>query len=184
MILVDHQIRAAVENQAFSIDPFNPDRINPNSIDITLSDLFRYQRGFEKTPINPFLERDVTIGWKDHTGKITINPGQFILGSTAEKITLPNDLCAELNGKSSLARLGLDIHKTGGWIDAGFSGQITLELYNAGLRPIKLIPGMPIGQLVFHATEEAEKGYGDRTGSKYQDQAGPVGSRYYQNSQK
>jgi dCTP deaminase len=181
MVLVDHQIKAAILNEVLGVEPYREELVNPNSLDITLSKKFSFQKGYEKTPINPYNERDVTIGWVEQTGPVIISPGQLILGSTVEYISLPRTICAELNGKSSLARLGLQNHQTGGWIDCGFSGQITLELFNAGKRPIVLIPNMPIGQLVFHETEEAENGYGDRKSSKYQGQKGPVGSRYYLN---
>jgi len=183
MVLVDHQIKAAIENEILGIDPYNPDLINPNSIDVRLSDEFRDYRGYMATPIDPYDERDVMLGQVIRTGPLVLQRHESILASTIETITLPKTICAELNGKSSLARLGLQIHQTGGWVDAGFIGQITLELFNAGKRPLKLIPGMPIGQLVFHPTEEAEKGYGDRKSSKYQGQKGPVGSRYYLNKQ-
>lgn len=181
MVLVDHQIKAAIEDNVLGVDPYNSELVNSNSLDIRLSNSFLDYRGYMLTPINPFNERDVNLGLVERSGPIVLKRHESILASTIETISLPNFICAELTGKSSLARLGLQIHQTGGWIDCGFSGQITLELFNAGKRPIELIPNMPIGQLVFHETEEAEKGYGDRKSSKYQGQKGPVGSRYYLN---
>jgi len=181
MVLVDHQIKAAIQNEILGVEPFLEELINPNSLDLILSDRFSYQKGYEKVAIDPYSERDVTLGWVEKKGPVKIHPGQLILGYSVERISLPKTICAELNGKSSLARLGLQVHQTGGWIDCGFSGHIVFEFGNIGQRPIKLIPGMTIAQLVFHPTEEAEKGYGEKSGSKYQGQEGPVGSRYYLN---
>ena len=181
MVLVDHQIRAGIENEAFEITPYNPDQVNPNSYDLRLGDEFKYYSGYMATPIDPYIERDVKLGLTSRTGRYIIKKHEYILGSTLESISLPDNLCAELNGKSSLARLGVQIHQTGGWIDCGFSGTITLEIFNSGPRPVVLYPGMLIGQLVFHPTEPAEEPYNRRGSSKYNGQQGPVESRYYQN---
>ncbi len=181
MVLVDHQIKAAIQNEVLRIEPFIEDNLNPNSLDLTLGRGFRFQKGYEKVAIDPYSERDVTTGWVETDNNTIIKPGQLILGYSAEWVSLPKTICAELNGKSSLARLGLQIHQTGGWIDCGFEGHIVFEFGNLGLRPIKLIPGMTIGQIVFHETAEAEIGYGEKSNSKYQNQEGPVGSRYYLN---
>ena len=181
MILVDHQIRESILSGMIEVTPINLDNINPNSLDLTLSNKFLYYGSFANTSIDPYNRRSIEYGLKTVTGSYRLKHGEFILGSTIEKISLPDDICAELNGKSSLARLGLQIHQTGGWIDCGFSGNITLEIYNSGQRSIILKPGMLIGQLVFHQTERAEEPYGSRKSSKYQDQAGPVASKYYLN---
>jgi len=112
-----------------------------------------------------------------------LHPGEFVLGSTSERVTLPDDLVARIEGKSSLGRLGLLIHSTAGFVDAGFSGHITLELSNVANLPITLYPGMKIGQVSFlRMTTPADVPYGSaRVGSKYQGQRGPTPSRYWEN---
>ncbi len=106
-----------------------------------------------------------------------------MLGSTLERVTLPDDLVARLEGKSSLGRLGLLIHSTAGFIDPGWDGHVTLELSNVANLPITIYPGMKIGQLSFvQLSEAAERPYGSEgIGSKYQGQRGPTPSRYWQN---
>lgn len=181
-VLVDWQIQAYIESDHFSVSPFDPKLINPNSLDFRLADGHKKYMGFMCSPINPYDQETVEQGLFEKTGKFVLSPGKFVLGSTVEKIRLPADICAEITGKSSVARLGIQIHQTGGWIDAGFEGQITLEIGNCGTRPVLLHPGMLIGQLVFHQTQIAKVPYGNRPGSKYQNQAGPVASKYFQNS--
>ena len=112
---------------------------------------------------------------------IDINPGMFVLAETYEAITLPDNVVATIEGKSSIARLGITLHQTGGWIDAGFSGTITLEICNANQRPVRLHAGMPIGQLVFYTTEKAEKPYGAKGDAKYLNQKNATLSRYHEN---
>jgi dCTP deaminase len=134
---------------------------------------------------------DVKQDQEDLTELVTIqpddvfilHPGEFVLGSTAERVALPDDLVARLEGKSSLGRLGLLIHSTAGFVDAGFSGHLTLELSNVANLPITLYPGMKIGQISFlRMTTPAERPYGSAgTGSKYQGQRGPTPSRYFEN---
>lgn len=106
----------------------------------------------------------------------------FLLAETHECITLPDNIVATIEGKSSIARLGIALHQTGGWIDAGFCGTITLEISNANRRPVRLYAGMPIGQLVFYTTERAEKPYGSKGGdAKYLNQRQATLSRYHKN---
>jgi dCTP deaminase len=114
-----------------------------------------------------------------------LHPGEFVLGSTLERVGVPTDLVARVEGKSSLGRLGLVIHSTAGFIDAGFDGHVTLELANLANLPITLYPGMKIGQISFiKMTSPAEKPYGSGAkGSKYQGQRGPTPSRYFENFQ-
>jgi dCTP deaminase len=118
-------------------------------------------------------------------GVFILHPGEFVLGSTLERVAVPNDLVARVEGKSSLGRLGLLIHSTAGFIDAGFDGHVTLELANVANLPITLYPGMKIGQISFmKMTSPAEKPYGSGAkGSKYQGQRGPTPSRYFENFQ-
>jgi len=112
-----------------------------------------------------------------------LHPGEFVLGSTLERVTLPDDLVARLEGKSSLGRLGLLIHSTAGFIDPGWDGHVTLELSNVANLPITIYHGMKIGQVSFmQLSEPASAPYGSSTlGSKYQGQRGPTPSRYWQN---
>src|SRR5262245_36425801 len=112
-----------------------------------------------------------------------LHPGEFVLGSTLERVSLPDDVVGRLDGKSSLGRLGLLIHSTAGFIDPGWDGHVTLELSNVANLPITIYPGMKIGQLSFvQMTEPAEAPYGSGAiGSKYQGQKGPTPSRYYRN---
>ena len=180
-ILVDRQIRECIESGMIEVSPYDPTLINPNSLDIRLGETFKRYTGYMCTPINPFRKESIEQGLIEYTGRTGINPGKFLLGSSVEKITLPDDICAQLTQKSSLARLGIANNITAGWIDAGFSGQITFEIFNSGSRPVELFPGMLFGQLIFHRTEPAETPYGARPGSKYQNQTGPVSSKYYLN---
>ena len=112
-----------------------------------------------------------------------LHPGEFVLGSTLERVAIPNDLVARLEGKSSLGRLGLLIHSTAGFVDAGWDGHLTLELSNVANLPIAIYPGMKIGQISFlRMTTAADNAYGSSvTGSKYQGQRGPTPSRSYLN---
>ena len=119
-------------------------------------------------------------------GAFILHPGEFVLGSTSERVSLPNDLTARVEGKSSLGRLGLLIHSTAGFVDPGFDGHITLELSNVANLPITIYPGMKIGQISFlRMTTPADNPYGSAaTGSKYQNQRGPTPSRYFENFQR
>lgn len=182
-ILVDWQIRDYIRRGAIGVDPFNDNYIQPNSLDVTLSDKFALHRDYcEEFPIDPYVE-DHGIGvTRSRSPTTTIATNDFILGSTQETISLPDNIVACIEGKSSLARLGLQIHQTGGWIDAGFSGQVTLELYNVSNRPIVLTAGMPIAQIVFFETEHCEVPYGMKKDAKYQGQTGPTPSRYHMNA--
>src|SRR5207249_9091798 len=109
-----------------------------------------------------------------------LHPGEFVLGSTLERVVLPDDLVARLEGKSSLGRLGLLIHSTAGYVDPGWNGYLTLELSNVANLPITLYPGMRIGQIsFFRLTSPAEAPYG-KAGNKYQGQRGPTPSRFFE----
>lgn len=174
-VLVDWQIGTAVGRGTIGIDPFDSSRIQPNSYDISLGSeiLFDVQDG----TLDPFTDDRAYISVPVNNG--CVKPQAFGLASTQETITLPHTIVAQVMGKSSLARDGLEIHATSGWLDAGFSGQITLELYNKSRRPIQLREGMAIGQVVFFETAPCERPYGTERGSKYQYQTGPTPSRYH-----
>jgi len=181
MVMVDWEIKSYISDGLVSISPYDESLVNPNSIDLRLSDGF-ITFGPTFHAIDPYNQQDISnCGKPFATPDITIDPGDFILGSSIEKITLPDNICAEVTGKSSLARLGIDVHKTAGWIDAGFSGTITFEISNCGMYPIKLKSGMTFAQLIFHKTEHCKIPYGNKPGSKYQGQQGPTKSRYYRN---
>jgi len=181
MILVDWQLRDRVARGHIRIDPFDPALVQPNSIDIRLGNHFVW---YNPGPhiIDPFERATVTedIG-ETHAETFTLNPGQFVLAETLECIGLPDNIVATIEGKSSIARLGVTLHQTGGWIDAGFRGTITLEMANVNARPVRVYAGMPIGQLVFYTTERAENPYDKKADAKYLDQRQATLSRYHEN---
>ncbi len=185
MILSDRTIREQLAAGRIGIDPFDDSCVQPSSVDVRLDNLFRVFLNHTMPVIDvkqdlEDLTRLVEIAAGD---AFILHPGEFVLGSTSERVTLPDDLVARIEGKSSLGRLGLLIHSTAGFIDAGFSGHITLELSNVANLPITLYPGMKIGQVSFLAmTTPADVPYGSsRVGSKYQGQRGPTPSRYWEN---
>lgn len=181
MVLSDRDIRAAIERGRIAIDPFDPKRLQPASVDITLDRTFRVFRSTR----HPYI--DLAKGVDDITDLVTVDrdpfilhPGEFVLGSTFERVRLASDIVSRVEGKSSLGRLGLLIHSTAGFIDPGWDGHITLELSNVNTIPITLYPLMRIGQLsFFELSSPAERPYGSQgLGSSYQGQAGPTPSRY------
>lgn len=185
MILSDRSIREAIEAGRIVIDPFDPAKVQPSSVDLTLDRRFLVFRNHTRALIDvkerlDDLTEPVEI---DPDGVFLLHPGEFVLGSTAERIGIPDDLVGRLEGKSSLARLGLLIHSTAGFVDAGFEGYLTLELSNVATLPITLYPGMKIGQISFlQMTTAAEVSYGaGPLGSKYQGQVGPTPSQYWRN---
>lgn len=185
MILSDRSLREALEAGRIVIDPLDESCIQPSSIDLKLDRLFRVFRNHTAGVI------DVKQDLEDLTELVTIpddgvfmlHPGEFVLGSTLERVGVPDDMVARIEGKSSLGRLGLLIHSTAGFIDAGFDGHITLELSNVANLPITLYPKMKIGQVSFlQMTTPADHPYGSSSkGSKYQGQRGPTPSRYFEN---
>ena len=185
MILSDRSIREEVAAGRLVVEPFEPANVQPSSIDIRLDRYFRVFRNHTARVI------DVKENQEDLTELVEIgdddcfilHPSEFVLGATAERLALPDDLVARIEGKSSLGRLGLLIHSTAGFIDPGFDGHITLELSNVANLPITLYPGMKVGQVSFlRMTTPAENPYGStKVGSKYQGQRGPTPSRYYEN---
>src|SRR5436190_7103641 len=185
MILSDRDIREHIESGRITIDPFDPGCLQPSSVDLHVDSQFRV---FANSRY-PFI--DVRAEMPDLTELVEVkpdepfilHPGEFVLGSTLERVVLPDDLVARLEGKSSLGRLGLLIHSTAGFIDPGFDGHVTLELSNVANLPITIYHGMKIGQISFvQLSEPAEKPYGSGDlGSKYQGQMGPTPSRYWQN---
>lgn len=186
MILSDGTIRQALADGRIGIDPLAEDAIQPSSIDVRLGSFFRVFANHRYSVIDVRTEQpEMTDLIEVPTGEpFVLHPGEFVLGSTLERITLPSDIVARLEGKSSLARLGLVIHSTAGFIDAGFDGDVTLELSNVATLPILLHPGMRVAQFAFFMLDKpAEKPYGyGASGSKYQGQSGPTASRYHLNN--
>ena len=186
MVLSDRTIRRLVENGQIGIDPFDDELVQPSSVDVRVDRYFRVFRNSRYPFIDvkePMEDLTELVEVADEKEAFILHPGEFVLGSTLERITLPDDLVARLEGKSSLGRLGLLIHSTAGFVDAGFQGNLTLELSNVANLPITIYYGMKIGQLSFvQLTEPAESPYGSALlGSKYQGQAGPTPSRYWRN---
>jgi dCTP deaminase len=185
MVLSDRSIREALDAGRISIDPLGDGCIQPSSVDLHVDRYFRLFRNHSSRVIDVREDQEdltelVDVGEEE---PLILHPGEFLLGSTQEKITLPDDLVARLEGKSSLGRLGLLIHSTAGFVDAGWDGHLTLELSNVANLPITIYPGMKIGQISFlQMTTAAERPYGsDGLRSKYQGQWGPTPSRYSDN---
>lgn len=185
VLLSDRDIRAEVKAGRVRLDPFDAAMVQPSSVDVRMDRFFRVFENHKYPHIDPAIEQpDLTRMVEVEDGEpFVLHPGEFVLASTYEVLSLPDDIAARLEGKSSLGRLGLLTHSTAGWIDPGFSGHVTLELSNMATLPIKLWPGMKIGQMcLFRLTSAAEYPYGSAVyGSRYQDQRGPTPSRSYLN---
>ncbi|MGH3344295.1 MAG: dCTP deaminase [Carbonactinosporaceae bacterium] len=185
MLLSDKDIRAEVDAGRVALDPYDPAMVQPSSVDVRLDRYFRVFENHRYPHIDPSVEQpDLTrLVEPDGDEPFILHPGEFVLASSYEIITLPPDIAARLEGKSSLGRLGLLTHSTAGFIDPGFSGHVTLELSNVATLPIKLWPGMKIGQIcLFRLSSPAGHPYGSAVyGSRYQDQRGPTPSRSWQN---
>ncbi len=188
MILSDRDVKAQIDAGRIVIEPYDASCIQPSSVDVKISNLFRVFRNHTAGVID--VKKDMTdlteLVEIPMDGVFMLHPGEFVLGSTLERVGVPDDLVARVEGKSSLGRLGLLIHSTAGFIDAGFDGHVTLELANVANLPITLYPGMKIGQVSFmKMTSPAENPYGSGAkGSKYQGQRGPTPSRYFENFNK
>ena len=183
MVLSDHTIREEIAAGRIVIEPFDDALVQPCSIDVTVGDTFRVFRNSRYPYIDVKLEMEdltelVRVGADE---PFILHPGEFVLGVVAERVALPHDIVATLDGKSSLGRLGLVVHQTAGVIDAGFDGHITLELANVANLPITVYPGMRIGQLSFMTmTTPADRPYGSGDlASKYQGQEDVAASRLY-----
>ena len=185
MILSDRTLREQLEKGRIVIDPLDPSALQPSSVDLRLDGLFQVFKNHTMGHID--VKQDLSeltqLVEVAPDESFVLHPGEFVLGSTLERVAVPDDLVARLEGKSSLGRLGLLIHSTAGFVDAGFDGQLTLELSNVANLPIKLYPGMKIGQISFQQmTTAAEFPYGsDELRSKYKNQRGPFRSRYWEN---
>ncbi|HEY4455817.1 MAG TPA: dCTP deaminase [Pseudonocardiaceae bacterium] len=189
MLLSDRDLSKEIEAGRLVLDPYDPALLQPSSIDVRLDRYFRVFDNSKYTHIDPSVRQDelTSLVEKNNDDEpFVLHPGEFVLGSTFEMVSLPDDLAGRLEGKSSLGRLGLLTHSTAGFIDPGFTGHITLELSNVANLPITLWPGMKIGQLcLFRLSSAAEHPYGSaEAGSRYQGQRGPTPSRAYLNFQR
>jgi len=184
MILSDRTIREQIEAGRIEIDPYDPACLQPSSVDLHVDRTFRVFHNQR----HPFIDVKKEMGDLTELMEVPegepfiLHPGEFVLGSTAERVRLPDDLVARLEGKSSLGRLGLLIHSTAGYVDPGWDGYLTLELSNVANLPITIYPGMKIGQIsFFRLTTAAETPYGSgKAGSKYQGQRGPTASKFFE----
>jgi len=185
VLLSDRDILAEIEANRIAIEPYDAAMIQPSSVDIRLDRFFRVFDNHKYPHIDPSVEQSDLTREVEPEGDeaFILHPGEFVLGSTYEVCTLPDDIAARVEGKSSLGRLGLLTHATAGFVDPGFSGHVTLELANVATLPIKLYPGMKIGQLCFfRLSSPAQHPYGsEKYGSRYQGQRGPTASKSYAN---
>jgi dCTP deaminase len=185
VLLSDKDIRAEIGAKRVVLEPYDDAMVQPSSVDVRLDRLFRVFENHRYPFIDPAEEQPelTRLVEPEADEPFILHPGEFVLASTYEVVTLPDDLAARLEGKSSLGRLGLLTHSTAGFIDPGFSGHVTLELSNVATLPIKLWPGMKIGQLCFfRLSSSAEYPYGSTvTGSRYQGQRGPTPSKSHLN---
>jgi dCTP deaminase len=187
MILSDRDILKRIRNKSIIVSPFVRKNLQPSTLDVRLAREIRVFNNYEvglidvKKPVN--VSRTIKL---KRNGEFVLHPGEFILGSTVEKIALPDDIAAKIEGRSSLGRLGLIIHATAGYIDPGFSGFITLEISNISRLPIRLYAGMRIGQISFiKMSSPVMNPYGSKTlGSKYQNQEGPTASKVWKDFEK
>ena len=184
MILSDRTIKESMATGRIVIDPYDESFVQPSSIDLRVDRFFRVFENHLYPYIDPKAPQDalttlVEVGEEE---PFMLHPGEFVLGSTLERVQLGDDLVARLEGKSSLGRIGLLIHSTAGFVDPGFDGYLTLELSNVANLPIAIYPGMKIGQISFYQlTTPADHPYGSEgASSKYQGQRGPTPSRVYQ----
>ena len=185
MLLSDRDIRQEIDAGRIGLEPWEPEMVQPSSVDVRLDRYFRLFDNHKYPFIDPAqdqpeLTRLIEVSPEE---PFVLHPGEFALGSTYEQVSLPDDVAARLEGKSSLGRLGLLTHSTAGFIDPGFTGHVTLELSNVATLPITLWPGMKIGQLCFfRLTSAAAYPYGQgEYGNRYQGQRGPTASRSHLN---
>ncbi len=185
MLLSDRDIRSQIDSGRVVLEPWDPAMVQPSSVDVRLDRFFRLFDNHKYPVIDPAQEQpELTRLVEVEAGEsFVLHPGEFVLGSTYEQVTLPDDVAARVEGKSSLGRLGLLTHATAGFVDPGFTGHVTLELSNVATLPIVLHPGMKIGQLCFfQLSSPSEHPYGSSVrGSHYQGQRGPTASRSFAN---
>jgi dCTP deaminase len=178
-MLADWQIKDRIAEGDLDISPFDPEQVQPASVDLLLDHYVRTLAGpkWAEIDVANVPARHTTLHEIDEDGWL-LDPGDFLLGSTVERVTLPHDLAARVEGKSSLGRLGLTVHVTAGFIDPGFSGQITLEIANLSGKPIRIRRLMPIAQLCLIPMQAVPARPYGHAGNHYQGQFGPTESRY------
>ena len=185
MVLSDRSIKQELLAGRIRVEPLDPDDIQPSSVDVHLGDRFQVFRNSRYPYIDPAMEQDGLMELVEASAEapFVLHPGEFVLGATIERVELPDDIVARLEGKSSLGRLGLLIHSTAGYVDPGWDGYLTLELSNVANLPITIYPGMKIGQIsFFQLTTAADVPYGSEdAGSKYQGQDEATPSKMYLN---
>jgi dCTP deaminase len=185
MLMSDRDIRASIEAGQIGLEPLDMSLLQPSSFDVRIDRFFRLFDNHKYAYIDPAepqeeLTRFIEVAPDE---PFILHPGEFVLGSTYEFVKLPDNIAARLEGKSSLGRLGLVTHSTAGFVDPGFNGHVTLELSNMATLPIKLWPGMKIGQLCFfQLSSPSETPYGSaKYLNRYQGQRGPTASRSHLN---
>ncbi len=185
MLMSDRDIRASIEAGQIGLEPLDMSLLQPSSFDVRIDRFFRLFDNHKYAFIDPAEQQDDLTRFVEVAPDepFILHPGEFVLGSTYEFVKLPDNIAARLEGKSSLGRLGLVTHSTAGFVDPGFNGHVTLELSNMATLPIKLWPGMKIGQLCFfQLSSPSETPYGsDKYLNRYQGQRGPTASRSYMN---
>lgn len=182
MILSDQDLQQEIKKKRIVISPFTKNSIQPASYDVTLGEQFRIFKNTQKAYLD--IKEDFSEFMElikiPKNKPLIIHPGEFLLGTTQERVKLPDDIVAQLMGRSSIGRLGIIVHATAGFIDPGFEGYITLEMTNVANIPIALYPGMRIGQLSFtRMTSPAQNPYSSKRGSKYSGQKGPTVSKVW-----
>jgi len=186
VVLSDRTIKEEIDRGRIIIDPLDPHCIQPASVDVRLD---RRILSFKTRQNPPYIDISQNLDDLNEVIELNdenpffLNPGEFVLTSTLESITIPNDIVGRLEGKSSLGRIGLLMHSTAGYVDPGWQGNLTLQLSNVAKMPIILYYGMRIGQISFlRLTSDVDRPYGsEELGSKYQGQTEATPSRYYQN---
>jgi dCTP deaminase len=185
VVLSDHTIKEEIEAGRIVVSPYDPGLIQPSSIDVRVDSKFRvfHNARYPYIDVRKSMEDLTELVEISDSEPFVLHPGEFVLGQTLESITLPGDIVARLEGKSSLGRLGLLIHSTAGFVDPSFKGNLTLELSNVANLPITIYYGMPIGQISFMRMDRpVDQPYGaSGIGSKYQGQREPTPSRFYRN---
>ena len=185
MVLSDRTIARLLADGRIEIDPYDEELLQPSSVDVRVDSSFRvfHNSRYPYIDVRQPMDDLTELVVKEGDEPFILHPGEFVLGQTLERVTLPTDVVARLEGKSSLGRLGLLIHSTAGFVDAGFTGNLTLELSNVANLPITIYEGMPIGQISFMRMDgPVERPYGSgEAGSKYQGQAEPTPSRFHLN---
>ena len=179
-VLSDNSIKRELESKRIIINPLDYNDIQPASVDLHLSkDLRVFTRGLSRIDVRSDLKHLTKAEEIHENAPFLLHSGAFILGSTVEWVEIADDLVARIEGKSSLGRLGLLVHSTAGYVDPGWKGDLTLELFNCSPLPITLYRGMPIGQISFlNLSTKADRPYGSKSlRSKYQGQTGPTASR-------